>query len=121
MSAAIIVTASVSVLAFVAVSFVVYFSVPRSITLLLTSDSYMDQTVTVEIGRRMSNGRFDYDRGDRKKISFRGRAREVVFDGLVPGAWYRVETTSKSNETRAMMKTGSCVEIQLDSVCRIHA
>ena len=119
MSAAIIVAASVSILAFAAVAFVVYFSVPRSITLLLTSDSFMDQTVTLEIGRRKSNGKFDYDRGDRKKINFRGRAREVTFDGLVPGAWYRVETSSKSNDTRAMMKTGSCVEVQLDSVCKL--
>lgn len=120
MSAAIIVAAAVSVLAFVAVAVVLYVSVPRSVTLLLTSDSFMDQKVTVEIGRRMSNGKFDYERGDSRKINFRGRAREIKFDGLVPGAWYRVETTTNSNETRTMIKTGSCVEIQLDSVCKIH-
>lgn len=120
MSAAVIVAASVAVLAVVAVTVVVFASVPRSVTLLLTSDSYMDEKVTVEIARRMDNGKFDYDRSGRKKIRFVGRGREISFAGLVPGAWYRVETTSSSNQTRTMIKAGSIVEIELDSACKIQ-
>jgi hypothetical protein len=119
MSAAVVVAVVISFVALLAIATVVYFSVPRRVTLLLTSDSYLDDTVTVEIARRKSNGKFDYNRDDRRKIRFRGRTREVRFDGLVPDAWYRVETFSKSNETRMLLKTGSCVEIRIDNVCKV--
>ena len=117
MSVAVIVAVSVAFLAVVAVAVVVYASVPRSVTLLLTADGYQDRTVTVELGRRKSNGRFDYDRDDRKRVRFVGRSREVKFDGLVPGAWYRVETSTGSGgaDVRTMLKPGSHVEVKIDS------
>jgi hypothetical protein len=116
MSVAVIVAAAVSILSIVAIAVVVYASVPRSVTLLLSADGYKDRTVTVDLGRRKSNGRFDYDRDDRKRVRFVGRSREVQFHGLVPGAWYRVETSTGSGgaDVHTMLKTGSHVEIKID-------
>jgi hypothetical protein len=115
MNPAVVVASVVSLLAILAVVVAIFASVPRSVTLFLTSDDYIDRQITVELGRRRPNGKYDYDRRDRKRFRFVGRTREVTFSGLVPGAWYRVDTLPGSGykASRTIVKAGSTLEIRL--------